>query len=715
MKQKRKRKYLITKIDIIIFLIPIIIFGIYLAIFFPGVLTWDSYNQLSQIKSGIYFNNHPFIHTLIEICCLKIWNSPAAIGIFQIITFSSIWTAICKYNRKVDSRKNIIFQIIFTIIITLNPINGVHAITLWKDVLYSYLIMLFVFILQICIDKKFQLNNKNIIALAFITTILSNIRHNGIAVLVGMFVTIIIVLFVMDRKSKNYLRYAGLCFLFIFLFMIPSWIFHVQKDLGGNKGQLEKKLFHMDAAFIVEGKMSQENMQELSNYINLDKLVENFQPSFMDPIYSADINYEKIEKDKWPIYWLTLEEMIQHPKTTIRYFWNSTSVIFQLTKPEKAIGTTLATEATATNQDPNIRQTNINSDIYKGATALIRNIEKNDFLYTILYSPAFYLYLGLAVVLLISKLDGKRYLILLLPNFYNILGLVITIPIQDVRYVYPSILVSYVFIIILGGLLVKNRHTKAENQVERPISPKIPKDPKILLIIPAYNEEENILNTYHMIEEYNRKKKKYQLDVIVINDGSKDKTGEILEENKIPHINLVQNLGIGGAVQTGYQYAEENGYDIAIQCDGDGQHDVNYVDKIIKPIVKGEADLVVGSRFIEELSKFRSSRLRRIGIRIIAFLIEVVTGQRIADPTSGFRAANKNVIQHFSQSYPKEYPEPESLVNLLRQGYVIEEKAVEMKERLGGVSSIRAWKNAYYMINVSLSIVITSMKKGSDC
>ena len=92
-----------------------------------------------------------------------------------------------------------------------------------------------------------------------------------------------------------------------------------------------------------------------------------------------------------------------------------------------------------------------------------------------------------------------------------------------------------------------------------------------------------------------------------------------------------------------------------------------------------------------------------------------MTGQRIADPTSGFRAANKNVIQHFSQSYPKEYPEPESLVNLLRQGYVIEEKAVEMKERLGGVSSIRAWKNAYYMINVSLSIVITSMKKGSDC
>lgn len=708
------RKLKVDKIDIIIFLIPIIIFGIYLLIYFPGILTADSYNQLGQIEANIFYNNHPFIHTLIEILCLKIWNSPAMIAIFQMLFFCFVWTAICKYNRKTDSKKIIMFQVVLTILVAINPINGMHAITLWKDVLYSYFILLLTFVLQICFDKKFRLNMKNITALACLTMILSNIRHNGIAVVLGMVVTIIITLFVIDRKSKNYLKYMGMCVVFAILFLIPSYLFHVQEDLGGNTNQLEKKLIHIDGTFLVEGKLSQEEINILGKYISIDGLMQNYNPYFMDPIYNF-INYEELNHEKDDLYRLTLKKMAQHPKATIRYFFNSTAVLFQFTLPEGAVGTTIETNIQASNKDPDINHIHQDTEIYQKTNQLIDYLDTNDFFHTILFSPAFYLYLGLAIALLISKLKGKLFLIVLLPNIYNLLGLIITIPIQDVRYAYPSILVAYLLIVILAGILVKNRHTRFENRTERPTPPSVPENPKILLIIPAYNEEENILNTYHMIEEYNRKKKKYQLDVIVIDDGSKDKTGEILEENKIPHINLVQNLGIGGAVQTGYQYAEENGYDIAIQCDGDGQHDVNYVDKIIKPIVKGEADLVVGSRFIEELSKFRSSRLRRIGIRIIAFLIEVVTGQRIADPTSGFRAANKNVIRHFSQSYPKEYPEPESLVNLLRQGYVIEEKAVEMKERLGGVSSIRAWKNAYYMINVSLSIVITSMKKGSDC
>ena len=236
------------------------------------------------------------------------------------------------------------------------------------------------------------------------------------------------------------------------------------------------------------------------------------------------------------------------------------------------------------------------------------------------------------------------------------------------------------------------------------------KDMKILLIIPAYNEEENILNTCNGITDYN-KKNKTNYEFIVINDGSRDNTKKILEDNNLPHINLINNLGIGGAVQTGYKYALENDYDIAIQYDGDGQHDVSYVKTIIEPIIKEQASMVIGSRFVDKNTEtFKSSLARRIGINLISKVIKLKTGKKILDTTSGFRAANKDIIKLFANRYPTEYPEPISTVEVLSKGYIVDEVQVEMKERVGGVSSITSWKTAYYMINVILSMLIIERK-----
>ena len=229
---------------------------------------------------------------------------------------------------------------------------------------------------------------------------------------------------------------------------------------------------------------------------------------------------------------------------------------------------------------------------------------------------------------------------------------------------------------------------------------------KVLLVIPSYNEEENVLENYQRIINYN-KKNKTNYDAIVINDGSVDKTEEICRKNKIPYITLVHNLGIGGAVQTGYKYAFDNNYDIAIQFDGDGQHDIRYVKNIIKPIIDKKANMVIGSRFIKKSeSEFQTSASRRVGIKIISFFIKLVTGKKIYDTTSGFRAIDKDLIKRFASNYPVEYPEPVSTTEILKSGYNIEEVPVSMNERVGGVSSIRAWKNIYYMINVVLSIFI---------
>ena len=233
---------------------------------------------------------------------------------------------------------------------------------------------------------------------------------------------------------------------------------------------------------------------------------------------------------------------------------------------------------------------------------------------------------------------------------------------------------------------------------------------KILMIIPAYNEELNIVNTINKIKAHNDKSE-YKVDYIIINDGSTDNTKEICEKNNFNVINLVTNLGIGGAVQSGYKYALENSYEIAIQFDGDGQHDENYIDVLVQEIENGE-NFVIGSRFIENLSKFKSSSTRRLGIKILSFLIKICTGQKIFDPTSGFRAADKSVIKLFANHYPSEYPEPESTAELIKKEYKVKEVPVEMHEREFGSSSIKPLKSLYYMFSVCLSIIVVSFSKG---
>lgn len=230
---------------------------------------------------------------------------------------------------------------------------------------------------------------------------------------------------------------------------------------------------------------------------------------------------------------------------------------------------------------------------------------------------------------------------------------------------------------------------------------------KYLIIVPVYNEELNIINVNKELQNLST-----SINYIFINDGSKDNTEKILIENKIPHISLIHNLGIGGAVQTGYKYAYENNYDYAIQFDGDGQHDIKYIKDILTPLENMQADLVVGSRFIKKnLGKFKSTKMRQFGISIISFFIKLFTGEKIYDTTSGFRACNKSIIKFFSNSYPLEYPEPVSTFELLKNGYKIKEVPVKMNERKGGQSSIHTWKSVYYMINVIFSIIICSIRR----
>lgn len=226
-----------------------------------------------------------------------------------------------------------------------------------------------------------------------------------------------------------------------------------------------------------------------------------------------------------------------------------------------------------------------------------------------------------------------------------------------------------------------------------------------LIIIPAYNESANIEKTIQAIQE-----KAPEFDYVIINDCSTDNTKNICEDNHYNIVNLPINLGIGGAVQTGYRYAYREGYDVAVQVDGDGQHDPAFLNEMAEYLTENDLDMVIGSRFINK-EGFQSSGTRRLGIKYFTVLIRMMTGAKITDPTSGLRMANREVIKRFAYDYPKDYPEPESVVAILREKRKVKEIPVIMKAREGGVSSISPKKSIYYMIKVTLAILIECIRK----
>lgn len=231
-----------------------------------------------------------------------------------------------------------------------------------------------------------------------------------------------------------------------------------------------------------------------------------------------------------------------------------------------------------------------------------------------------------------------------------------------------------------------------------------PATPKVCIIIPAYNEEKSIFSVIRTILRLQP-----DFTVLVIDDGSADRTSQVSKAAGARVIRLPQNLGIGGAVQTGYRYAAANGFNIAVQVDADGQHKPEELPKILEPLLRNEADMVIGSRFVDK-TDFRSTVSRRTGIYILSALVTFFTRQPLKDVTSGFRAANRRVIELFAEEYSSDYPEVDSLVIAKRNRCRIREVSVQMEPRQAGSSSITSLKSAYYMVKVSLSVMVKSFR-----
>jgi glycosyltransferase involved in cell wall biosynthesis len=226
-----------------------------------------------------------------------------------------------------------------------------------------------------------------------------------------------------------------------------------------------------------------------------------------------------------------------------------------------------------------------------------------------------------------------------------------------------------------------------------------------LAIVPALNEEASIAGVVGELLAYDP-----GLRVVVVDDGSTDRTAEVARASGAKVISLPFNLGIGGAVQTGFRYAWEQGFDVAVRADGDGQHDPAELDAILRPVLADEADVAVGSRFIGG-DGYRSSRSRRAGIRLLATIVSALTRQRVTDPTSGFQAANRLGIRLFAADYPHDYPEAEATVMVFKHRLRLQEVPVKMRARESGRSSITTLRSVYYMIKVVLAIFVALFRR----
>lgn len=228
-----------------------------------------------------------------------------------------------------------------------------------------------------------------------------------------------------------------------------------------------------------------------------------------------------------------------------------------------------------------------------------------------------------------------------------------------------------------------------------------------IAIVPAFNEERNVGRVVDELRAFDA-----ALAVVVISDGSADRTAEVAAEHGAYVVRLPFNLGIGGAVQTGFRYAWENGYDVVVRCDGDGQHIPSELPKVLGPVLAGEADIVVGTRFGSD-DGYRSSATRRIGIRLLALVVSAIAHQRVTDTTSGFQALNRRALELFAGDYPHDYPEVEGIVMTIKHHLRLHEVPVSMREREHGQSSITALRSIYYMVKVLVALFVSLFRRSA--
>lgn len=459
--------------DLVIFLIPFIVFSFYLYVFAPGIMVYDSFNQLHQIATGEFTNWHPFFHTFIEMACLKVYGSPASVAVLQILTFSVMWMVICKYNRDDNVESKIfLLQIVISLVISLIPINPIYAINLQKDILFSYFLLFLCFLMQVLVDRKANASIPLIIAISVSLAFVAQLRHNGMILVMVFLVILAIWMYVKNRDFKMTLAVPALTVVFILLISSLNFIYDVDDHQNDPMSDI---VGHMLADYDMTLKIDPADQVKLDRLMSKKDLKKHYNIYWKDPTRGEILDKKAWKENKSEYIDLAVKYSLRHPFHCFKYLLKSAPIVWDLTRDEgwsRANGVVYITDMDAqrggfynkVNKTPaadfdNASVKNVGNPVYEQMNGWVSFAKNNVVLDMLFDSPALYMYLSLIILVAIYWLTGLRSLwIVYMPNLLNIAIVFVSIPAQLNRYLYPNLLVCYLLIIILVSILVKRKN-----------------------------------------------------------------------------------------------------------------------------------------------------------------------------------------------------------------------------------------------------------------
>lgn len=453
--------------DLKIFLIPVIVFSIYLIVFNPGIATWDSFNQLQQIASGHFTNWHPFFHTFIEMLCLKIYPSTVTICIFQILVFSGMWTVICKYCRDdgIHDEKTFRRQLIFSLLVCIIPINGLYAVSLWKDILFSYFLMFLCFLIKVMLDRNGNVGWRFIVPVCVVMAFIAQLRGNGMYVVM----VCLAVYFVYLLVKRNVRMGVLLVILTVTLILLISSL-NIAYDVEDNeKDAFMTKIVHMLADYDLNMDMDASDSDKFHEIIDKDRLAERYMKTGSDSTL-AITKIKKYENDSSSYVDLAVKYSLKNPIHCLEYLFESSPMVWDIKRDHDWAGRPYYMSAKEdrlqmdfnyyygghnyTPKEPyeNLSYANWGTPAFDALNLLSLGIE-GSILDTVFNNPALYMYISIAILIWIHLATGYREIYLMyVPNLLNIVIVFFSTPIQDYRYLYANLLVCYLLILIWMGL-----------------------------------------------------------------------------------------------------------------------------------------------------------------------------------------------------------------------------------------------------------------------
>jgi len=438
--------------NITIFLIPFVILLILFFAYYPGVLTYDSYNQWQQVQSGLISNAHPFFTTFFMLILSKIYNSPSTILIYQIFIFSLLWSYICNYTRK--NKKDFIIKIIFTILLSLIPIISIYSITLWKDILYSYYLIGISFIFYIIIKKDFKYNKFEIILLSLLLFLVFNYRHNGMIVAVLLLIFIMILI---KRKSKKHKTGIVIlsCFIGLNVFiMVPKNLYLSKTEentVDKNISTIDNYMFWMYAAHLKDNNItSKEDLEFLNNITNIEILASKYNPYLINDTNTLERDNEFIIENNSKYRNLFIETTLKHPITIFRHYLKANALLLSPYKQGYVYVYNFSKWDPPYDFDVESK-----FPIIKNTYNRVITLTFYEPINTIFHRPANLMYLSIILTILLAViLKNKKIYIVLLPMIANTISLLPINLAQDLRYVYINYL-TFFFVLLLVVLNYK--------------------------------------------------------------------------------------------------------------------------------------------------------------------------------------------------------------------------------------------------------------------